>query len=173
MEVPAAATTQSGSTPHFLRDGTLQGSVSIAAVAIDLQLFDGHGQFAQRKRCHAAGREIESRGALGFSPQHVIGMSLSHKFGFGVQFSLLLGAAPVQIYRDAGQQNNQADGGVRRKSRDRRDHDGGAGQHEESGGVRMAGRQDTASAAESARLRRNTNSDAAVKPKEMKSTEIT
>src|ERR1700682_1783872 len=67
----------------FLRDGVLQGSVPVGTVAVDLQLIDGDREFMQRKRSHAAGREIEAGAALGLCPQHVIGMSVPHRFGFG------------------------------------------------------------------------------------------
>ena len=67
----------------FLRDGLLQGSVAIGAVAVDFQLLDGDGKFAQGERTHAAGGEIESRAALGLRPLHVIGMSMSHRSGCG------------------------------------------------------------------------------------------
>src|SRR5882724_11054086 len=67
----------------FRREGVLQRSVAVGAVAVDLQLIDGDREFMQRKRSHAAGREIEARAALGLCPQHVIGMSVPHRFGFG------------------------------------------------------------------------------------------
>src|ERR1039457_6741187 len=65
----------------FLRDGTLQGSVAVSTVAVDLQLVDGYRKVTQRKRTDATGREIELRAALCLCPQHVIGMSMSHRFG--------------------------------------------------------------------------------------------
>ena len=80
----------------FLRDGVLQGSVAVGAVAVDLQLIDGDRKFMQGERSHAAGREIESRAALGFRPQHVIGMSMSHRFGFGSGGSAFLRLARLQ-----------------------------------------------------------------------------
>src|SRR5579863_6640836 len=64
----------------FLRDGTLEGSIAVSAVAVDLQLIDGYRKFTQRKRTHTTGREIEFRAALCLCPQHVIGMSMSHRF---------------------------------------------------------------------------------------------
>ncbi len=67
----------------FLRDGMLQRSVAIRAVAIDLELIDGYRKLMQGKRSHAAGREIVLRTALGLCPQHVIGMSMSHRLGAG------------------------------------------------------------------------------------------
>src|SRR5216683_7801300 len=62
----------------FLCNGMLQGGVAVGAVAIDLQLIDGDRKVAQRERTDAAGGEIKVRTALGFCPQHVVGVSLSH-----------------------------------------------------------------------------------------------
>src|SRR6266851_4688096 len=72
-----------GINSAFLRESVLQRSVAVGAVAVDLQLIDGDREFTQKKRSHAAGREIEARAALGLCPQHVIGMSMSHRFGIG------------------------------------------------------------------------------------------
>ena len=80
----------------FLPDGVLQGSVAVGAVAVDLQLIDGDWKLMQGERSNAAGREIESRAALGLRPQHVIGMAMSHRFGFGFGGSALLRLARLQ-----------------------------------------------------------------------------
>ena len=67
----------------FLRDGTLQGSIAVTAVAVDLQLINGYRKVSERKRTHATRRQIKLRAALRLRPQHVIGTSMSHWFGAG------------------------------------------------------------------------------------------
>src|SRR5258708_754247 len=51
----------------------LQRWITIGAGPRQFQVFDGHGQIAERNRRHTAYREIEFRGLLCLGPEHVFG----------------------------------------------------------------------------------------------------
>ena len=160
--MPAAATTQSGSTPYFAAIASLQRRVSVSAVTVDFEpLRLGSGSSRSGNDADAAGGQIESGAALRLGPMHVIGMSLPHASCAGSSTNI----------RECLPQNDQADGAVSGIARDGAGHDARARQHEERRGVRMARRQIDAVAR--SLCRRSTNSDAAVSPNEMKSTDTT
>ena len=81
MDVPAADNHTIGIDTALTGDGLLQRRVAIGAVPVNLER-GLDGQFGERERSDAASGEIVARTALGLGPMHVIGMSLSHEFGW-------------------------------------------------------------------------------------------